>query len=143
MSKYLKLCQSRLSVATLEQIGAAQLYNCSDKYIKNVNLKYRKRRDTLLANLNEIEGIQYSIPEGAFYVIVKLPIEDAEAFCIWLLQEFNYNNEMVMLCPAKDFYKSEGMGKDEVRITYVQDQDILERSINILKIALSLYRNKN
>lgn len=139
----LKLCQSRLSVATLEQIGAAELYKSCDEYINNVNLEYKKRRNILLHKLSEIEGIQYNIPEGAFYVIVKLPIEDAEKFCIWLLQKFNYNNESIMLCPAKDFYMSEGLGKDEVRITYVQEQEVLEKSIDILKIALSIYMNEN
>lgn len=138
----LKLCQSRLSVATLEQIGAAKLYSTDSDYINNVNIEYKKRRDILLKKLSEIEGISFNVPEGAFYVIVKLPVRDAEKFCIWLLQDFNYNNETIMLCPAKDFYKSENLGKDEVRITYVQDKEILERSIDILKKALCIYVNK-
>lgn len=138
----LKLCQSRLSVATLEQIGAAKLYSTNSDYINKVNIEYRKRRDILLNKLSEIEGVVSNVPEGAFYVIAKLPVRDAEEFCIWLLQDFNYNNETIMLCPAKDFYKSENLGKDEVRITYVQDKHTLERSINILKEALCSYRNK-
>ena len=129
-------------MATLEQIGAAKLYSIDSDYINNVNIEYRKRRDILLKRLSEIKGIEFNVPEGAFYVIVKLPVKDAEEFCIWLLQDFNYNNETIMLCPAKDFYKSKNLGKDEVRITYVQDEDTLERSINILKKALCIYVNE-
>lgn len=139
-NQLLKLCQSRLSVATLEQIGATHLYGIDDKYIIDINKKYKRRRDLVVNRLNDIEGIITNTPEGAFYIIAKLPVENAEDFCIWLLKEFNYNNETIMLCPAKDFYKSEEYGKKEVRITYVLDEEKLKRSIDILEKALYLYR---
>lgn len=136
----LKLCQSRLSVATLEQIGAANLYKIDDRYILDIKKEYNSRRDLVVKRLNNIEGVVTNIPEGAFYIIVKLPVENAEEFCIWLLEEFNYENETIMLCPAKDFYKGEGYGEKEVRITYVLDEKKLERSIDILEKGLNLYR---
>lgn len=138
----LKLCQTRLSVATLEQIGAAKLYTIDESYINEVNLEYKKRRDLLVKKLNEIDRVICNEPEGAFYVIAKLPVSNAEEFCIWLLKEYNYNNETIMLCPAKDFYNNESLGKDEVRITYVQDLKTLEQSVNILKDALKKFGKK-
>lgn len=138
----LKLCQTRLSVATLEQIGAAKLYAIDESYINEVNLEYKKRRDLLVKKLNEIDRVICNEPEGAFYVIAKLPVSNAEEFCIWLLKEYNYNNETIMLCPAKDFYNNESLGKDEVRITYVQDLKTLEQSVNILKDALKKFGKK-
>ena len=137
----LKLCQSRLSVATLEQIGATHLYNIDDKYIKEVNKEYKCRRDLVISKLNNIEGVSTNIPEGAFYIIAKLPVKNAEEFCIWLLEEFNYNNETIMLCPAKDFYKDSNLGIDEVRITYVLREEDLNKSIQILDRALKIYSN--
>lgn len=136
----LKLCQSRLSVATLEQIGATYLYNIDNKYIIDINKMYKSRRDLIVNRLNNIEGVTTNIPEGAFYIIAKLPVKNAEEFCIWLLEEFNYNNETIMLCPAKDFYKSKGAGENEVRITYVLDEIKLNKSIDILEKALEKYR---
>lgn len=138
----LKLCQSRLSVATLEQIGAAKLYNINENYIDNINFEYKKRRDIVINRLKRIEGVICNKPEGAFYIMAKLPVFDAEEFCIWLLQEFNYKNETIMLCPAKDFYQSEDCGKDEVRITYVQNEEILNKSMDILEKALKEYNQK-
>lgn len=138
--EFLKLCQTRLSVATLEQIGATELYSIDDEYINGVNLEYKKRRNLLLQKLNEIDGIICNKPEGAFYIIAKLPVRDAEEFCIWLLKEYNYNNETIMLCPAKDFYKSESYGKNEVRITYVLEEESLMKSMYILENALASYR---
>ena len=138
----LKLCQSRLSIATLEQIGATYLYNnVGNEYIKDINKEYKSRRDLVIERLNKIEGIVTNTPEGAFYIIAKLPVEDAEKFCIWLLQKFNYNNETIMLCPAKDFYKNEEYGKKEVRITYVLNEEKLNRSMDILEKALYSYKN--
>lgn len=139
----LKLCQSRLSIATLEQIGATYLYNnVEDKYIKDINREYKSRRDLVIERLNKIEDIVTNTPEGAFYIIAKLPVDDAEKFCIWLLEEFNYNNETIMLCPAKDFYKNKEYGKKEVRITYVLNEEKLNISMDILEKALYLYNNK-
>lgn len=141
--KFLKLCQSRLSVATLEQIAATKLYNIGDKYIDAINIEYKKRRDLVVSRLKEIKGVTCNNPEGAFYIMAKLPVDNAEEFCIWLLEEFNYNNETIMLCPAKDFYQSEHMGKDEVRITYLQSEDKLNKSMNILKLALDNYKRRS
>lgn len=136
----LKLCQSRLSVATLEQAGAINLYKVSEDYIKKIISKYEKRKNIVVKKLNEIDGVSCNNPEGAFYIIAKLPVDDAEEFCIWLLEKFNDNNETIMLCPANGFYKNGISGRNEVRITYVQDEKDLNRSIEILKKALIVYK---
>ena len=95
----------------------------------------------IISKLNNIEGVSTNIPEGAFYIIAKLPVKNAEDFCIWLLEEFNYKNETIMLCPAKDFYKDTNLGIDEVRITYVLDEINLIKSMYILDIGLKIYNN--
>lgn len=140
----LKLCQSRLAVATLEQIGASSLYrSLDDIYLNSIVSEYKRKRDIVYELLTKIDGVQCKKPEGAFYMIVKLPVDDAEKFCIWLLEEFCINNSTVMISPAKDFYKNNSSALNEVRIAYVLNDEDLVTSINILRCALQAYTNKN
>lgn len=143
INEILKLCQNRLCVATLEQIGAVALYRTQKEYFKNINNEYKNRRDLLYNELIKIEGVVCKKPKGAFYILAKLPVEDSEDFSKWLLQNFSLDNETVMLCPAKGFYKSSNSGKNEVRISYVLNKIDLLKSINIIKKGLKLYNEKN
>lgn len=138
----IKLAQSRLSVATIEQVGAASLIKVSDEYMEEVKKEYSHRRDVVFNALQEMEGVICEKPLGAFYVIAKLPVENAEDFVIWLLREFNIDNETVLLTPAENFYGTEGLGRDEVRISYCLNIDSLTKAMNILKEGLIAYNNK-
>lgn len=140
--KYIyKLCQSRLSAPTLDMVGATALYEIDNSYFIPVKEEYEKRRNILFQELSKMEGVKCSEPEGAFYSIVKLPVKSAETFCIWLLEKFHVNNETVMLAPAEGFYKTEGLGKDEVRISYVLKSEDLIKSMEILRAGLIEYRS--
>lgn len=142
IAQILKLCQGRLCVPTLEQIGAVELYSVPQDYFKGVHEEYQSRRDIVYNALKEIPNIICEKPRGAFYVIAKLPVVDAEEFVIWLLKEFDVDNETVMLAPAGGFYSTPGLGKDEVRIAYVLNEKDLKRAMNILKLALEKYPKK-
>lgn len=141
MAHFLKLAQGRLSVATLEQIGAASLINVPDGYIEEVKKDYTERRDLVYNALQNMEGVICKKPKGAFYVIAKLPVKDAEEFVLWLLSDFSINNETVLLTPAQNFYATKGLGKDEVRISYCLNIDSLTKAMNILNEALKVYPN--
>ncbi|MGL4988646.1 MAG: pyridoxal phosphate-dependent aminotransferase [Cetobacterium sp.] len=142
MSYILKLCQSRLSISTLDMVGAEALYRCKDKeYYEAVNNKYMARRDFLFDGLKKIEGVHLNKPEGAFYCIVELPVEDATEFSKWLLGEFSYENSTVMLTPAKGFYQREELGVNKVRISYALDLDILEKAVKIIELGLKKYNS--
>ncbi|TCQ01493.1 aspartate aminotransferase [Serpentinicella alkaliphila] len=144
IAQILKLCQSRLCAPTLMQIGAIQLYNTQENYFKSVNKEYEKRRDIIYQSLNNIPNVICRKPTGAFYVIAKLPIEDAEDFSIFLLKDFSINNETVMLAPAKGFYSTPGLGNDEVRIAYILKEEDLISAMEILNKGLIQYlNNKN
>ncbi len=142
ISQILKLCQGRLCCPILEQIGAVKLYDVSDDYFKAVLTEYEKRRNIVYESLNEIPGVICKKPTGAFYVIAKLPVENAEDFVIWMLKDFHVSNETIMLAPAEGFYATPGLGKDEVRIAYILNEDDLKKAMEILKIALEKYPNK-
>lgn len=142
IKQILKLCQGRLCVPTLEQIGAVELYSVSDDYFKSVLEEYQKRRNIVYNSLKEMPGVICEKPTGAFYVIAKLPVVDAEHFTIWLLEEFNVDNETIMLAPAEGFYATPGLGKDEVRIAYILNENVLRKAMSILKDALEKYPNK-
>ncbi|MBF8984495.1 pyridoxal phosphate-dependent aminotransferase [Lutibacter sp. B2] len=135
----LKLCQLRLCCPMLEQIGAVELLKTPKSYFKEVLCEYEQRRNVLYNELQKIPNIVFHKPEGAFYVIVKLPIENAEDFAIWLLNDFDINSETVMLAPAKGFYSTENSGMDEVRIAYILNEDDLKKSMYILKEGLTKY----
>ena len=139
MKNILKLCQARLCVATLEQIGAAALYQLPESYKDGIKDEYEKRRDIVYSTLQEIPGIVCEKPTGAFYVIVKLPVKNAEEFVIWMLEEFDHNGETIMLSPAEGFYATKGLGVNEVRIAYVLNTEDMKKAMLILKKGLEEY----
>ncbi len=136
----LKLCQARLCVATLEQVGAAALYQLPDSYTDEIRKEYQARRDIVYKTLQEIPGVVCEKPTGAFYVVVQLPVDDAEEFVIWMLEEFELDGETIMLSPAEGFYATPGLGKNEVRIAYVLNTDTMAHAMNILKEGLKAYK---
>ncbi len=135
----MKLAQSRLSPPTYGQIAAMASLKVGENYYKEVNEEYRLRRNFLIEGLNKIPGVYSPMPKGAFYTVASLPVDDAEKFCIWLLSEFNYNNQTVMMAPATGFYASKGIGRNEVRIAYVLNRDDLAKALIILEKALEVY----
>ncbi len=139
MGEALKFCQARLSVATLDQVGAAALYSVDAAYFAATREEYRARRDTVLRCLAEIPGVRVAKPDGAFYLMAALPVEDADAFQTWLLTEFQDHGETVMFAPGEPFYATPGLGKNEIRIAYVLQQERLERAIELLKLGLEAY----
>ena len=143
MGYILKLCQSRLAISTLDMIGAEALYRCLDeKYYQSVNRKYMERRDFLFEGLKKIDGVILNKPEGAFYCIIELPVEDATDFSKWLLGEFSYEGSTVMLAPAKGFYQREELGLNKVRISYALELDRLEKAIKTIELGLKKYNSR-
>lgn len=141
MEGAVKLAQSRLSVATLDQIGAAALYRTKPSYFKATRLEYQHRRDICYQKLKEIPGVVVTKPKGAFYMMAKLPVDDAETFQMFLLKEFDYEGETVMFAPGGGFYATEGAGKSEVRIAYVHEAAELERALEVLKKGIEAYNS--
>ena len=139
MAEVMKVCQGRLCVATIEQLGAAALYNTPKSYFKEVNDEYKRRRDTLYNELMKAEGVICEKPMGAFYIVAKLPVESAEDFVAWTLKEFRRDNETVMCTPAEGFYSTPGLGKNEIRLAYVLKEEDLRRAGQLLKEALEEY----
>ncbi|KAB3524941.1 pyridoxal phosphate-dependent aminotransferase [Alkaliphilus serpentinus] len=142
IKQILKLCQGRLCVPTLEQIGSVELYKTPEDYFKSVNEEYEKRRNIVFEGLNEIPGVLCKKPTGAFYVVAKLPVDDAEKFTIWMLKDFDIDGETVMVAPAEGFYATPGLGRDEVRIAYILNENDLKKAMNILKQAVASYPNR-
>jgi aspartate aminotransferase len=142
MANVMKMCQGRLSVPTLDMVGSAALYETPVSYFKDVNDEYKRRRDVVREELGKIPGVVCSAPQGAFYVAAKLPVDDAEKFVIWCLQNFDYEGETVMMAPLESFYAHPGHGVDEVRIAYVLNTDDLKKAITILGKALEVYPNR-
>jgi aspartate aminotransferase len=136
----LKFAQQRLSPPTVEQLGAIAMFDVEDHYFTKVNTEYRKRRDTLVEGLNKIDGVKCHSPGGAFYCIVQLPVKDSDAFCQWMLSDFNYEGETVMMAPASGFYATDGKGKNEVRIAYVLNSIDLNKAIKCLEEGLKAYK---
>lgn len=132
----LKFALTRLSPPTLALIAANHALNSSEDYIENVIKEYYKRREVVINELSQIDNIKFSNPMGAFYSIIKLPIENAEDFAKFLLTDFSYKNQSVMLSPASGFYSSENYGKDEVRIAFVLNSEKLKNAIKIIKLGL-------
>jgi aspartate aminotransferase len=135
----LKLGQARLSSPKVEQHIATAAHRLPPNYIDDMIGEYRRRRDVVYSALNAMPGVTTVRPEGAFYTIPQLPVDDAEAFATWLLTDFNVDGETVMVAPAAGFYKTPGLGKSEVRIAYVLETAALERSMRILSEALQAY----
>ncbi|NLH94549.1 MAG: pyridoxal phosphate-dependent aminotransferase [Synergistaceae bacterium] len=139
MAQVMKLAQGRLCVPTLEQVGAAELYKTPMSYLKDVNEEYTRRRNILYKALKEMPGVICEEPKGAFYVVVKLPVDNAEKFVIWMLKDFDVDGETVMMAPAEGFYATPGLGRDEVRLAYVLKEKDLARAMDILKAGLEAY----
>ena len=139
IAEILKLCQGRLCVSALDQVGSVELYNTPSSYFTEVNNEYKNRRDVLYNELIKVKGVICKKPAGAFYIVAKLPIENAEDFVIWMLTDFNKDGETVMACPAEDFYATPGLGRDEIRLAYVLKEDDLHKAAIILKEGLEKY----
>lgn len=135
----IKCCQSRLCCPILEQVGAAALYTTPASYLQEVNEEYKKRRDTIAAALKELPGVAASDPKGAFYVMASLPVDDAEKFAIWTLENFSIDNETVMFAPGNGFYSNPEHGLRECRLAYVLKSEDLKKAIHILGEALKAY----
>jgi len=137
----LKFALTRLSPPSLALIAANEALKTSESYIKNVIKEYSFRREILVKELSKIENIKFSNPMGAFYSIIKLPVENAENFAKFLLTDFSYKNMSVMLSPASGFYSSKDMGRDEVRIAFVLNSEKLKEAITIINLGLKEYSN--
>jgi len=142
MQTAMKFAQARLSPPTYEQIASEAALETPQSYFDEVIAEYKDRRDTLIAELQKIEGVQVATPKGAFYCIAKLPVQNADDFAQWLLEEFDYNQQTVMVAPASGFYSTKGIGLDEVRIAYVLKKEDLIKAVEVLKHALEAYKNK-
>ena len=143
IAQIMKLCQGRLCVPTLEQIGAVELYKTPVSYFKEVNDEYRKRRDVLYSELMKVDGVICEKPTGAFYVVAKLPVDNAEDFVKWMLTEFRVDNETIMATPAEGFYATPGLGRDEIRLAYILKEEDLRKAAKILKEGLEAYVKLN
>ena len=135
----IKYCQARLSVATLDQVASAALYNVGPEYFEAVRKEYKLRRDTVVSALQKIPGVICTCPRGAFYVMAALPVDDADKFQQWLLEEFEDNGDTVMFAPGEPFYATPGKGRNEIRIAYVLKQEDLERAMELLSKGIEAY----
>ena len=139
----LKICQGRLCSATLDQVGAAALYGVGPGYFAAQKEEYHRRRDTVVGKLEQIPGVVCKCPAGAFYLMAKLPVDDADAFQKWLLTDFEDHGDTVMFAPGEQFYGTPGKGRDEVRIAYVLKQQDLERAMDLLALGIEAYNARN
>ena len=139
MAQALKYCQARLSVATLDQVAAAALYSVGPEYFAAVREEYHRRRDTVVRKLHEIPGVVCECPKGAFYLMAALPVDDAEKFQQWLLEEFDDHGDTVMFAAGGPFYATPGKGLNEIRIAYVLKQEDLERAMDLLALGIQKY----
>ena len=138
----MKFCQARLSPPLLGQIVAEASIEGTEDYARECFDEYKARRDFFIKGLNEIPGVYSPTPEGAFYTVASLPVEDAEDFCKWLLTDFRLNGETVMMAPAAGFYSTPGLGKNQVRMAYVLQKEALARALDILRSALEVYKKR-
>ena len=142
MATAMKFAQARLSPPTYAQIASEAALETPQSYFDDVISEYKDRRDTLISELNKIEGVKVATPKGAFYCIAKLPIDNADKFAQWLLESYDLNGETVMVAPAAGFYSTPNIGLDEVRIAYVLKKDDLIKSVQILKEAITTYNKQ-
>ncbi len=142
MSTALKFAQARLSPPTFGQVAAEAALNTPVSYFENVIKEYLKRRDILVNGLNNIDGVICPKPRGAFYAIAELPVDDADKFAQWLLEDFEFNGQTIMIAPAAGFYSTPNIGKNQVRIAYVLNQEALLKAIDCLDKALKIYPGK-
>jgi aspartate aminotransferase len=139
ISSALKFAQSRLSPPGLGQIAGEASIDTPDEYFLEVNREYTMRRDFMVNALNKIPGVYCPKPMGAFYTVVKLPVDDSEKFAQWILEEFDYKNQTVMIAPASGFYSTPGLGWNEARIAYVLNVEDLKNAVETLEQALKIY----
>lgn len=135
----IKFCQARLCCPTLEMLGATALYDTDTQYFVDMKKEYQKRRDTLVECISQLPGVQFGVPQGAFYMMVKFPVDDAEKFAIWLLQDFDVDGETVMFAPGNGFYGNPNFGQQEARLAYVINSEDIKRAVCILGEALKNY----
>ena len=135
----LKFAQARLSPGMVEQIAGAAAVDTPNIYFAEVNEEYTLRRNTLVSRLNAMDGVFCPNPGGAFYVVAQLPIDDADAFCQWILESFDHEGQTVMMAPATGFYSTAGSGKNQVRMAYVLNIAELHLAMDCLEIALMQY----
>ena len=135
----LKYGQARLSPPGLGQIVGEASIDTPEEYYMDVIMEYTKRRDYIVKALNNIPGVYCPEPKGAFYCMVKLPVDNTDKFAQWLLEEFDHNNQTVMIAPGSGFYTSPGLGKDQARLAYVLNVEKLAKSVEVLAEALKVY----
>ncbi|MFT3680915.1 MAG: pyridoxal phosphate-dependent aminotransferase [Ferruginibacter sp.] len=139
LNSVMKFAQARLSPPGFAQILGEAAIDLPDNYFDTTKAEYKKRRDTIVSRLNAMNGVFCPNPGGAFYAMAKLPIDDADKFCQWLLESFSYKNQTVMLAPATGFYGTKGLGKNEVRLAYVLNTDAINHAMDCLEKALQEY----
>lgn len=139
MATAMKFAQARLSPPTYAQIASEAALETPQSYFDDVITEYKARRDTLIEQLNKIEGVKVATPKGAFYCIAELPVDSAEKFAQWILEDFSDNGQTVMVAPAAGFYSTPGLGQKEIRIAYVLKKEDLVRAVELLKLALEQY----
>ncbi len=137
----IKFAQARLSPPTYALLASEAALDTPQSYFEDVIEEYVDRRNTLISELQKIEGVKVASPKGAFYCVVELPVSDSDAFAQWMLEKFNYNNETIMVAPASGFYSTAGEGKNQVRIAYVLNKTDLKKSVEILTAALKQYNS--
>ncbi len=142
MATAMKFAQARLSPPSLGQVAAEAALNTPQSYFDGVISEYVERRDTLVDGLNAIDGVFCPKPGGAFYAVAKLPVDDAEDFCKWMLESFDHNGETVMMAPGSGFYATPGRGMNEVRLAYVLEIDKLKKAVFCLEKGLEAYKSK-
>jgi aspartate aminotransferase len=135
----LKFAQARLSAGMIEQIAGAAAVDTPDSYFDGVNKEYTNRRNTIVNALNKMDGVYCPNPGGAFYVVARLPIDNADKFCQWMLESFSLHNQTVMMAPATGFYSTPGAGLNEVRMAYVLNNDDIQNAMLCLEEALKVY----
>ena len=138
----MKFCQARLSPPLIGQIVAEASIDTPREYMLDTYNEYVDRRKFLIDELNKIPGVYSPIPMGAFYTVARLPVDDADKFCAWCLEEFSYEGKTVFMAPASGFYTTPGMGRDEVRIAYVLSREDLKDAMEVLRKALEAYNNR-
>ncbi|RYG43017.1 MAG: aminotransferase class I/II-fold pyridoxal phosphate-dependent enzyme, partial [Chitinophagaceae bacterium] len=135
----MKFAQARLSPPYYAQVLGEAAVDLPDNYFDTTKAEYKLRRDLLVKRLNAMEGVFCPNPGGAFYAMARLPIDDCDKFCQWLLESFSHNGETIMLAPATGFYSTKGLGTNEVRLAYVLNADAINRAMDCLEAALKQY----
>ncbi len=136
MDSLVRFAQARLCPPTIEQLGAIAAYRMGISYFKPINEEYQRRRDAMFSALEKMEGVTIKKPQGAFYIFAKIPVEDADLFAQWLLRDFSVNGETVMVAPGNGFYGTEGLGKNEIRLAYVLNEESINKALAIIEKGL-------